>query len=199
MGPMAEARRSGCGQRRQACAWPRQRLLRQEDAPVPGRLHLRCPSRHLGGASPQPSNAAPCRHKLHQQGCAGLARGSAVRSMLALCPPACEGEFGVPAGGKGTVPGIGVRVPDVLRLGGQVWHNGIPPGMARPPRAAMRGSERHTSGMGYHGESSFRLLFVLRPCRTDSVCCCGSGEAGGAPHVGAGLLRLSYRPAIASV
>src|SRR5919201_6608112 len=85
--------------------------------------------------SVQPMSANMCQANcgrasnvnLHRQGCAGLARGALVRSILALGPPACEGEFGVPAGGKGAVPGIGVRVPDVLRLANPVRHNGIPP------------------------------------------------------------------------
>src|SRR5919199_2891337 len=81
-----------------------------------------------------------------------------------------EGEFGVPAGGKWPVPLISVRVPDVLRLGGQVRHNRIPPpGLARPERAAIRYSYLPTRGMCCHAGSPFRLLLVVRPCLTGQI------------------------------
>jgi hypothetical protein len=78
-----------------------------------------------------------------------------------------EGEFGVPAGGKWPVPLISVRVPDVLRLGGAVRHNRIlPPGTARPERAAIRYSHLAASGMRCHAGSPFHLLLVVRQCLT---------------------------------
>jgi hypothetical protein len=135
----------------------------------------------LRPASPSPEQNVI----LHRQGCAGPSRGSLVRSIPARCPqalspPAREGEFGVPAGGKWAVPGIGVRVPDVLRLGGPVRHNRIPPpGLAGPQYAAMRCSHFRTNGMYGHGGSSFRLLLVLRQCLTGQlVPLCKRGRRG---------------------
>jgi hypothetical protein len=129
------------------------------------------------------------------QGGAALSRSSLMRSILArcpqaLCPPAREGAFGVPAAGKWAVPGIAVRVPDVLCLGSPVRHNRIPPGMARPQHAAQRYSHRRTSGMCGHG--GVFLPFAVRSAAVPHRTACtavGGGGAGGTPPVGAGPAR----------
>src|SRR5918912_748181 len=87
-----------------------------------------------------------------------------LRTPLWAFSPSYEGEFGIPAGGKWPVPLISVRVPDVLRLGGQARHNRIPPpGPARPEPAAIRYSHLPVTGMCCHAGSPFRLLLVVHP------------------------------------
>src|SRR5205085_6639593 len=101
-----------------------------------------------------------------------MSGGSWVRSVLgrrpqALCPPAHERQFGVPAAGPRPVPRISVRVPDVLCLGGPVRHDRIALlGRARPGCAALRCSPLPIRGMCCRSQSLVRLVLVPRPYLT---------------------------------